>query len=297
MAAEASTTTVKTVISASGNAPTQLAADDDAANVLNAFAGVDLDAEAQAEIYRTLESCAERRRALESDPENDPERFFIGERETTGYIGELESGSEGDWVEYRPEGEHAWEGLGEGGNAAEIDRVVAEIEDRRAKLTPEEIEAEKAEHEADVRRMREAQTSALPAPREPDPDSPMLDWRNWKDDGYAPPDQPKTPSPLRGEDEAPLALVRGTSAAPRGEGDETRTPAKPRREHRPRTPYKKRTPKPPFTPPEPALAESKIAAGNAWEARKAEAVAAVAAERRTLADAEAQRRKAKVRRD
>jgi len=54
-------------------------------------------------------------------------------------------------------------------------------------------------------------------------------------------------------------------------------PISPRREHRPRKPYKKRTPKSPFTAPEPARAESKIAAGNAWEARKAEAATEVAA--------------------
>ena len=63
-AAEASTTTVKTVISGGSSAPAQLAADHEAANLLNAFEGVALDAEAQAEIYRTLEACAERRRAL-----------------------------------------------------------------------------------------------------------------------------------------------------------------------------------------------------------------------------------------
>ena len=267
--AEASTTTVKTVISGA-NAPTQLAADDAAANLLNAFAGVDLDAEAQAEIYRTLEACAERRRALEADPENDPERFFIGERETTGYLGALESGVEGDWVEYRPEGEHAWENLGEGGEAEKIDEVLAGMAERRAAMTPEEIEAEKAEHEAEVRRMREEQARALPAPREPDRDSPMLDWRNWTGGGYAP-STPHPPSPLRGEG----LSERGNGDA-EGATGEANAPISPRT-GKPLKTYKKRTPKPPFTPPD--------------DARRAKAVAEVEAERRELAAAEAKRRK------
>ncbi|HEV7659922.1 MAG TPA: hypothetical protein VGO55_08765 [Allosphingosinicella sp.] len=58
-ASEASTTTVKTVISGT-EAPPKRAADDAAANVLNAFEGVELDAEAQAEIHRALTACAKR---------------------------------------------------------------------------------------------------------------------------------------------------------------------------------------------------------------------------------------------
>ncbi len=160
-AAEASTTTVKTVISGGGNAPSQLAADTEAANLLTAFEGVALDAEAQAEIYRTLEACAERRRALEADPENDRERFFIGEAETNDYLGELESGFEGDWVEYRPEGEHRWEGLGEGGEAGRIDAVLEEM--KRAR---EEAPGEPATARPEAR-------AALPAPDvAPTPDPP-----------------------------------------------------------------------------------------------------------------------------
>jgi len=270
-AAEASTTTVKTVISGSGAPQSQRAADNEAANLLNAFEGVPLDAEAQAEIYRTLQACAERRRALEDDPENDPDRFFIGEAETTGYLGELESGVEGDWVEYRPEGEHSWENLGEGGNAAEIDAVLAGMAERRAAMTPEQLEAEEAEHRAELQRMREERTKALPPPKEPDPDSPMLDWRNWSDGGYVAPSgapggeegQDATPSPVRGEGW--------------GEGM-AEGPISPRT-GRPLKRYKKRTPKPAFTPPD--------------AARKAEAVAEVEAERRELAADEAARRRRK----
>jgi len=274
-AAESSTTTVKTVISGPGNAPTQLAADDNAAAILNAFAGVPLDPEAQAEIYRTLEACAERRRALEADPENDPERDFIGPGEAGAYLGELESGVEGDWVEYRPEGEHRWEGLGEGGEAEKIDQVLAGMAERRAAKTPEQLEAEEAEHQAELQRMREQRTKALPPPQEPDPDSPMLDWRNWTDAGYAAHSDP--PHASGGRRTAGTA-VEGHSSEGEAEG-----PISPRT-GRPLKRYKKRTPKPAFTPPEPALAK-------AWEARKAEAVAEVKAERRELAAAEAERRR------
>jgi hypothetical protein len=352
-AAQASTTTIRTILPSS---PVQSTTLDREANILNAFEGVALDAEAQAEIHRTLAACAERRRALEADPENDPECDFV--RTAPGdirYLGELESGVEGDWVEYRPEGEHRWEGLGEGGEAeridavleemkrageeaagqpptaqpeaqatlpapevapspdplgeggqaTEIDRVLAEIEERRAKLTPEEIAAEQAEHEAEVRRMREEQTKALPTPGEPDPNSlprtgsgdPRLDWRNWSGGGYAPPEAPPgreeredaPPSPVRGSG-PPLALSGGQGCGPDGDSRSERgegmaeAPTSPRRQHKPRKPYKKRTPKPPFTPPEPALAK-------ALEARKAQAIAEVAAERRELAAAEEERRR------
>jgi hypothetical protein len=292
-ASEASTTTVKTVISGN-DAPNQRDADEASANVLNAFEGVALDAEAQAEIHRALTACAERRRALADDPENDPERFFIGAEETEGYLGQLESGVEGDWIEHRsgacPEqgrrGEHLWENLGEGGEAERIDQVVAGIEERRAKRTPEEIEAERAEDEAEVQRMREARARpALPVlsevegPRpEPDPDDPRADWSNWTSGSYVPPEDP----PRNGEgDHAQHGGGAGAVAAGRVEPDAPISP----RTGRPLRRYKKRTPKPPFTPPEACPGP------RSGETRKAEAVAVVAAERRELADAEAKRRR------
>jgi hypothetical protein len=65
--AEASTTTVRTVISgpstSSGQGPER---DDAAAAVLNGFAGVQLDAEAEAAIAQALLDCAERARAAEA---------------------------------------------------------------------------------------------------------------------------------------------------------------------------------------------------------------------------------------
>ncbi len=286
-ASEASTTTVKTVISGN-DAPTQLAADESAANVLNAFEGVALDAEAQAEIHRALAACAERRRALQNDPENDPERFFIGAEETTGYLGTLESGYEGDWIPYRAEGEHLWENLGEGGEADRIDRVVAEIEERRAKRTPEEIAAEEAEDRAEAQRMREARARPILPKPEPDPDDPRSDWSNWTTGRYVPPSPtPAHPEPVEG----PVPVEADTPISPRLRKSEEPAPAK--AGGRPLRRYRKRTPKPPFTPP------TACPGPRSGEARKAEAVAAVTAERRELADAEAERRrerKAKARR-
>lgn len=214
-AAQASTTTIRTTISGPDRGVASAGLDDtDAANLLNAFEGVALDETAQAEIYRALEACAERRRAIEADPEADGEREFIGAEETDGYLGELESGVEDDWVEYKPEGEHSWESLGEGGHAAEIDKVLAEMEARKLLPSPEAGRGTEGE--------------GLPSGPDPSP-------------------EPPAPSP--------------------------RTP---------RRAYKKRRPKPPFTPPD--------------EARKAEALAEVEADRRVAAKAEAKRRKARARR-
>jgi len=209
-ASEASTTTVKTVISGPAAAPARIANDDEAANILNAFEGVALDETARGEIYRTLEACAERRRALESDPENDPECDFVRVApDDVRYLGELESGVEGDWVEYRPEGEHRWEGLGEGGEAGRIDAVLEEMKRAREQGPGDPVTAQPEN------------TAALPAPEvmpspdplgepsfepkpEPDPNSlprtgsgdPRLDWRNWTDEGYMPPScEPVHPEP------------------------------------------------------------------------------------------------------
>jgi hypothetical protein len=61
--AEASATTVRTVISGPGGESDGAARDDAAAAVLNGFEGVALDAEAQAAIAAALEACAARARA------------------------------------------------------------------------------------------------------------------------------------------------------------------------------------------------------------------------------------------
>jgi hypothetical protein len=155
------------VISGPAAAPTQLAADESATNVLNAFEGVALDETAQAEIYRARESCAERRRALEHDPENDPERIFVGAKEAGAYLGELEGGTEDDWIEYRPEGEHRWENLGEGGQAAEIDEVLRGMKERKALPAPEpEISSPQFAGEGDH---GEHGGGAIPSTADPEP--------------------------------------------------------------------------------------------------------------------------------
>jgi hypothetical protein len=269
-AAESSTTTVKTVISGPAASADPLATDTEAANVINSFEGVELDHEAQAEIYRALEACAERRRALADDPESDPERIYVGEAETNAWLGELESGIEGDWVEYRPEGEHLWENLGEGGGAAEIDEAVAGIAARRAAMTPEERAAEAEADRAAIEAQR-ARQNVLPGP-EPDPDDPRLDWRNWGETGYTPPTLDTVrPEPVEGLPSDPLPPLTVHPEPVEG------------RTHKPRKPYKKRQPKPPFTPPD--------------EERKARAVAEVEAERREAAAAETERRKRRAHRD
>jgi hypothetical protein len=268
--AEASTTTVKTVISGGNSAPTQLATEDDAANVLNAFQGVALDAEAQAEIYRALEACAERRRALEDDPENDPQCDFVRvAANDIRYLGDLESGVEDDWVEYRPEGEHRWEGLGEGGEAERIDAVLEEMKRARE---------QGAGHPATAQR---GNTAALPAPEvapspdplgepslepEPSPDDPRLDWRNWTDEGYT---LPEPPSPR-------LGVERGQGSSGRGAGAQ-RIEGEAEAGGKPPRIRKKPEPKPPFTPPD--------------DARKAQALAEVEAARRAGAAAAAARRR------
>jgi hypothetical protein len=321
---------VKTIISGPANAADPLAADTEAADLINAFEGVELDEEAQAEIYRTLEACAERRRALADDPESDPERVYVGEAEAGPWLGELESGVEGDWVEYRPEAcpeqgrgrEHLWENLGEGGEAGRIDDVVAGIHARRAAMTPEELAAEAEAARAAVEAQRAKQN--VPPRPEPDPDDPRFDWRNWDEAGYTPPaaltahpealqgpaPSPVRPEPVEGLPSDPLRngegdhVEHGGGAAPspvRPEPVEAPSPAHPEaaegapdapaltqvRDPGPSPPaqkraYKKRQPKPPFTPPD--------------EARKAQAVAEVEAERREAAAAEAERRKARARR-
>jgi len=322
-AAEASTTTVKTIIS-QPPVPSPQSRDTQAAATLDAFEGAPLDAEAQAEIYRALEACAERRRALEADPENDPDCAFVAiEDAPHSFLGALESGyEEEDEIEFRsgdcPEApqseaggrgrsrEHRWEALGEGGNAAEIDRIVAEIEQRRAARTPDEIAAEEAEEEAKRQRLREAGDKTLAAPALPklSADDPELDWRNWTDGGYRAPANP----PRNGGEERrmsgghPSTAGRSLGDRPKGGGgaeapnlvervkamdgpvpelspNPQAPPPKPRKRspEQGRRTYKKREPKSPFTAPD--------------EDRKAEAVAAVVAERRLLAADEAERRK------
>jgi hypothetical protein len=95
--AEASTMTVRTVISGAPGGGDMAAHDDAAAGVLNGFAGVALDAEAEAAIAAALEACAARARAAEAAYDagglaaadaaaDDPEESFVRAED---YRGEL----------------------------------------------------------------------------------------------------------------------------------------------------------------------------------------------------------------
>jgi len=102
-AAEASTTTVRTVITGNGINGNGRAANniDDAAQVLENFEGIALDAEAQAAIAAALEACAARYRAAEAiiDAGGDDsvallvdgpdETFVMAGRDTSPFHGEL----------------------------------------------------------------------------------------------------------------------------------------------------------------------------------------------------------------
>lgn len=183
-AAEASTTTVKTIISGNGQA-SAAERDDAAAALLDAFEGVPLDERAQSEILAALEAAAIRRRALEKDPESDPERSYVAACEVGDYAGELESGFTSDnFLPFR-EGELRWQGMGEGGENDEIERVLAEIEARRrlpaeeqARFHREEKEAVAAEHQAN--RNRTAALKQIAARQREDPNYDPLDWRNYE---------------------------------------------------------------------------------------------------------------------
>ncbi|MBX3561168.1 MAG: hypothetical protein KF780_05085 [Sphingomonas sp.] len=281
-AAEAATTTVKTVITGTPGPSEARPGGGEAARLLESFAGVALDAQAKADIYRALEQAAERRRALEADPAEDPELWYVGADEAGPYVGELEIGDAPEEIAHRPDGEHRWESLGEGGHAAEIDRVVEEMQARLASegTCPEPVEGPEARtaHVAAARAATAAsiehRTNALPAPV-PDgveADDPQLDWRNWKTGEYVPP-------------LPPLPLAEGHQGVGKAEGEEAvlsprpiknEGPAPAKAGSKPRKPYRKRRPKPPFTAPD--------------EAAEARARQEVAAQRREAAKAEATRR-------
>lgn len=260
-AAEASTTTVKTVISGARAGPRPT--DDEAAALLDSFAAVDLDDQAKADIYRALEAAAERRRALAAAPAEDPDLWYVGDREAGPFAGELELGVEHDDDVFRAEGEHRWESLGEGGNAAEIDRVLAGMAARAAARSDDDRAAEAAAARAAIAADRERQQKVPLRLSRTQPggdvaaDDPERDWENWTTgDDVA----PATPLPLAGGE--------------KGVGTNTS-----------RRPYRKRQPKPPFTPLAPGEA------GPAYDTRKAQAIAETTSARRSDAAATAARRR------
>ncbi|HEY6816426.1 MAG TPA: hypothetical protein VI168_12870 [Croceibacterium sp.] len=136
--AEASTTTVRTVI----NAPGSAADLDGAAGVLEGFAGVVLDGEAQAAIAAALEACAARARAageasgeeLADFGENDPETPFVRlPHNGTPYRGALLP--PGEFEEFVPfaEGEPHWVHAGEA-----VSDYYREVAEQAGMLAPAE---------------------------------------------------------------------------------------------------------------------------------------------------------------
>jgi hypothetical protein len=115
--AEATSTTVRTIITGDPGAGDSAARDDDAAAVLNGFEGVRLDAEAEAAIAAALEECAARAReadaayekggqAAADAAEDDPEESFF--RSADPYRGELVPAVElEEFVPFAP-GEPRW---------------------------------------------------------------------------------------------------------------------------------------------------------------------------------------------
>jgi hypothetical protein len=295
-AAEASTTTVKTVITGAPHQPDAPPGDDEAARLLNAFAGVALDERAKADIYRALEQAAARRRALEADPAEDPEIWYVGTEEAGDHAGELEGGFETEEPPLRAAGEHRWQSLGEGGNAAEIDRAVEEMRAHRAAESPEDRAVREAAIDAEVEAEfnRRQAGAALPPPNELDApalslsraqprgeaegDDLRLDWRNWKTGQYVAPKAnalPARPELVEGRSfTAPDPEANDESAPSEHEPAE---PAPAKAESKPRRPYRKRQPKPAFT--------------GLDEAAEARAREEVATQRRGAAEAEGKRRK------
>ncbi|HEX2764683.1 MAG TPA: hypothetical protein VHM92_12685 [Allosphingosinicella sp.] len=117
--AEASTTTVRTVITGSGDAPGGAERDDAAAGALQEFEGVALDAEAEAAIRAALEACAARAReaqaAYAQDGEaaveagvDDPDNAFVRVLAPPAYHGELEPPGHEEFIPFTP-GEAPWE--------------------------------------------------------------------------------------------------------------------------------------------------------------------------------------------
>jgi len=118
--AEASTTTVRTVITGPRGSSGTDGSLDEAASVLDGFEGVELDAQAQAEIARALEECAARARvadeayaqggeaAIDAGMEDEDEHFVAVAEGADPYRGALLPAVETeDFVPFTP-GEPQW---------------------------------------------------------------------------------------------------------------------------------------------------------------------------------------------
>jgi hypothetical protein len=157
-------------------------ADDARASLIQSFDPARIDAQAQAEILRALESAAERQRALA--PEEDPDVPYLSVAELNGMCaGELEIAPGEDYVPYK-DGELPWQGMGEGGQNAHTERLLAEMEARKA--LPEEERARLQREDDEMLAAAEARAEAnrlLSARIQPMPGMDPLDWRNWSDEG------------------------------------------------------------------------------------------------------------------
>ena len=252
-AAESSTTTVKTVIS--GNAaPAGLAADTEAAAVLNAFEGVALDAEAHEEIARALEACAERRRMLDPDYDTPrPERLRLHAQDeqcdfirsppgAIEFVGELER--DGGCEEFVPfaEGEPPWEQIGA--------------------PVPEWFQQWIRDQGAECEAIGE-QGEERPLLGQPAPEATGLTSRSMVRDGL--PAGSATAHPEQGPSE-----VEGRVE-----------------ERKPKRAYRPRTPKPPFAPPD-AAAEARAREEVAVERREAAEAEGVRRRKRKISPAESE---------
>jgi hypothetical protein len=267
--AEARTATIRTTISNPDRSAASIGnRDDDLAAAINGFEGVALDDDAQAEILRVLEACAERRRDADPDryeaagdrlavQEDDPECGFIRLDPGRGihWAGELESGVDcQEFVPFTPD-ELPWKSLGEPvpewfEQYARDQRAKCEAigEQGEESILPGQPAPECDEGDrTDGAAARAGEPPSAPVrpervegpSAEPDPDDPRLDWRNWESGSYAPPKDP----PPNGE---------GDRAKPGGGGLEPIDPDPPETRELPVSPrtgkplkrYRKRTPKP-----------------------------------------------------
>ena len=136
--AEASTTTIRTTITGPDPAQRGRAQKDDAsAEILDAFEGVPLDEEAQAQIAAVLTACAERQRT--QLPEEDLNEPYIPIEQAGLYTGEFVPGPDSDREDLPPErqghreDELNWETLGDEEQIVALEAAVASVEAARRK--------------------------------------------------------------------------------------------------------------------------------------------------------------------
>ena len=112
---------------------------DAAAATLGTFAGVPLDAQADAAIRAALDACATRRRA--TMPEDDAGVSYIAEQDTgDGFAGELEFGGDAYLEEPFVAGEASWRALGDSSQGDATETLAARAALGRSQAHRDEIE-------------------------------------------------------------------------------------------------------------------------------------------------------------